>query len=1011
MPDLTLGLDLGPASIGWSLIDEAGQRLLATGVRVFPEGVDRDTSGAEISKSAQRRLARGMRRQIARRAGRKRKLRDTLVSAGLLPPLALLPNDDPQRVKWESAQFNAEDPYSLRTRALSHKLEPHEIGRALVHLNQRRGFRSNRKADRAKKKENSEILAEISDLAAQIGDRTLAQELVRRRGSDPAKFHLTRIRGLHTHRDMYENEFAAIWQAQQSHHPTLLTDALRETLHDIIFFQRRMRPPSAGLVGRCELEPRLPRCPRGDRRAQRFRLHQELNNLRVLDTSARTERPLSSEERQKLLQYLSKARDRTFDQIRKHLFDQHENIHFNLEAGARTKLAGLPTDALLAKKTLLGPAWHKLSEDLKDRIVAAIIDDQEDRLHHFLAEAGFEPTLASTLLDSVDLEDGYVSYSLFAIKKLLPHIERGLPLTSRDKSKPCALREAGYLMPWEHAAETHPYLPAPPNVTNPLVRQALFEVRKVVNAILRELVYRPGHRLANIRIELAREARGTAEQRRKRSLDMRQRERDRTAAADAIRDAGIKPTRDAIDRYLLWQEQGQVCVYSGRPISFAQLLGGEIDIDHILPRGRSLDNSLMNKVVAFRTENADKRDRTPFEWLAHSNPAKYEQILQRARWLPYPKLRRFYQESVELDDFFARQLVDTTYITTQVHDYVRCLGADVLCIRGQHTAELRHHWGLNTVLRQDDADLKNRDDHRHHAVDAIVIALTDRSRLQQLARIHREGGTQTTGEILPDPWENFRAHVEDAVNSINVSHRARRKVSGCLHEDTIYGSTASPSEFAFRKKLTDIKLAMVGSIRDRSIRAMVLERLHQHGIDPATAQSIPADVWKEPLLMPSGIPIKKVRLTKCDRTIQPIRGGSAFVKSGSIHHLAIFEIPTSAGKAKRDAVFVSRLEANQRIRDHAPLHCRRHPNHPHARFVMSLSSGDLLLVERDGRQVVMKLKTAISTEAKLILVDARDARQDKMISKTKVTPNTLFTKLAARKVTVDPLGRIRWAND
>src|SRR5207302_1758993 len=115
-----------------------------------------------------------------------------------------------------------------------------------------------------------------------------------------------------------------------------------------------------------------------------------------------------------------------------------------------------------------------------------------------------------------------------------------------------------------------------------------------------------------------------------------------------------------------------------------------------------------------------------YEWLAVSRPNRYEEILRRADALPYPKARRFGQRSVELTDFFARQFVDTAYITTQVREYVECLGCDVVCTKGQHTAELRRHWGLNTILRDDGLDLTNRDDHRHHAVDAIVIALTTR---------------------------------------------------------------------------------------------------------------------------------------------------------------------------------------------------------------------------------------------------------------------------------------------
>ena len=78
-----------------------------------------------------------------------------------------------------------------------------------------------------------------------------------------------------------------------------------------------------------------------------------------------------------------------------------------------------------------------------------------------------------------------------------------------------------------------------------------------------------------------------------------------------------------------------------------------------------------------------------------------------------------------LDDFVQRQLNDTAYISRCVSQYLRCLGARVVCTRGDMTADVRHWWGLNSILQPDGSDRKNRDDHRHHAIDALVIALTD----------------------------------------------------------------------------------------------------------------------------------------------------------------------------------------------------------------------------------------------------------------------------------------------
>ena len=335
-----LGLDLGSNSIGWAMVDPQAGRILLSGVRVFPEGVDRDKQGGEKSKSEDRRVKRGMRRQIMRRARRKAQLRCALAQAGLLPIDAA-----------GAAAVLGTDPYALRARGLDHRLEPHEIGRVLIHLNQRRGFKSNRKSGKAK--EEKGMLAEISDLAGDIEKaqcRTLGEYLHKQRDQIGP---LTRIRGRHTRRDMLESEFNLLWQKQKEFHSDILTDALRAKMwDDIIAYQRKMYWP-ASVVGRCELNRREKRCRRDHPVAQRFRMLQEVNNLRVVDSTGEL-RPLHASEREKLIGYLSTSKERTFDKIRRHLglLDSHG---FNLEFGERKKMLGLSTDCVLSGKKLFGP--------------------------------------------------------------------------------------------------------------------------------------------------------------------------------------------------------------------------------------------------------------------------------------------------------------------------------------------------------------------------------------------------------------------------------------------------------------------------------------------------------------------------------------------------------------------------------------------------------------------------------------------------------------------------------
>lgn len=152
-------------------------------------------------------------------------------------------------------------------------------------------------------------------------------------------------------------------------------------------------------------------------------------------------------------------------------------------------------------------------------------------------------------------------------------------------------------------------------------------------------------------------------------------------------------------------------------------------------------------------------------------------MLRVAKRLPYGKQRKFQQKEVELDHFVERQLRDTAYINRLVTQYLRCLGVTIVCPRGQMTAELRHWWGLNTILDPEGRGKKNRADHRHHAIDAIIITLTDSKRLHALANAR--------GRNMPTPWVGFRQNAERAVLGINVSHRSVRRLHGALHEATI----------------------------------------------------------------------------------------------------------------------------------------------------------------------------------------------------------------------------------
>src|SRR5208282_341027 len=249
------GFDLGTASVGFAVVEHDEEtpegKIIRLGVRIFPEGV---TEKTKEPRNLERRLARLARRQFRRRRWRKRDLRAALVDAELLPPSEREPCPHQTRGDFFLSSEKGRDPYELRAKGVHEKLEPYEIGRALFHLSKHRAFMGSRKLDPSKAgdqkqaRDEKKIKGEIDSHKARMGERSLGEYLQKEFPAPKPK------RGHHFDREMVEEEFNRIWNAQSRFHPAVLTDELRKRLRHIIFFQRptffRMKT-----VGKCDLEP------------------------------------------------------------------------------------------------------------------------------------------------------------------------------------------------------------------------------------------------------------------------------------------------------------------------------------------------------------------------------------------------------------------------------------------------------------------------------------------------------------------------------------------------------------------------------------------------------------------------------------------------------------------------------------------------------------------------------------------------------------------------------------
>jgi CRISPR-associated endonuclease Csn1 len=338
-------------------------------------------------------------------------------------------------------------------------------------------------------------------------------------------------------------------------------------------------------------------------------------------------------------------------------------------------------------------------------------------------------------------------------------------------------------------------------IANPTVHIGLNQVRVVVNALIK----RYGHP-AEVIVEVARDLKQNQEQRKedneRQAKNQKRNERLRADAAGVLQIAPERVRHADIQKMILWEELNprdsadRKCPYSGIQLSAFMVLSDQVEIEHILPFSQTLDDSLNNKTVATRQANRVKGNRTP--WAARNDFAAqgwaYSAILDRAEQMPRFKRYRFGEDGYEKwlkedKGFLARALNDTRYLSRVAREYLSLVcPQNTRVIPGQMTAMMRAKFGLNDILGLDGE--KNRNDHRHHAVDACVIAVTDQGMLQRFAKASasaREKQLNRLVDDMPLPWPTYREHVARAVHNIWVSHKPDHGYEGAMHEDTAWG--------------------------------------------------------------------------------------------------------------------------------------------------------------------------------------------------------------------------------
>lgn len=901
------------------------------------------------------------------------------------------------------AAWFALNPYELRNRAVSDPITLEELGRLLYHIIQRRGFLSNSRKggtdDGAIFKGNlKEGKIGITATQEKLQETTLGSYLysIYPKENQPFQQGLERIRNRYTTRKMYVDEFELIWDKQAQYHKALNQELktlfggrkLDGYQEDGILFHQRPLRSQKHLVGNCSFEPTKTKCPLSAIPFEEFRVWQWVNTVEY------NGKKITLEEKEKLAMFLFTNEKPDFKRLRKVIGKESAEYKFNYKDD--DKIVGAYTISHLSNKKFFGSTWFSFTDKQKEDIwhVLYFFDSKSNLKEYALKNWAFSEAQAEDIA-KFNLKDGYSSLSRKAITNILPFLKMGFTydvavvmggiknvfgeqwgsLTAekrdylidnvegivRSKTKGGFIEIIKSILRDDYGISDHQMrklyhhsatievsevldrLPVNKEadkelqaLRNPIVTTALFELRKLVN----ELLDLYGS-IDEIKVEMARDLKVSKMQRNKIRREQKRLEKENDRVKARLIEEGQRVTHDSILLYKLWEECKHTCPYTGKTISIQQLFSGEVQIEHIHPWSRSLNDSFANKTLCYADENRRKGDKTPYEFYG-SDEANWSAIKERALKLfsdtkeypnAYQKFKRFVQQKFD-DDFSTRQLNDTRFISKEAKNYLSKICKNVQVSPGQATSNLRQKWGMNNILN--DANEKTREDHRHHAIDALVMACTKVSYVQELSRWNRYNRNSELKQF-PLPWESFRRDAEVAVERILVSHKrvanditVRTKTvektgkkytnlgvaaRGQLHKETVYGKRTVHGEEAFhvRKSIDSIVTEkQLEKVVDEAIKNSIRKRVMELG--GFVKGNLPANTFfivdekgiKQPqLFLPNKngepVPILKVRMRENIGRAEKLRENvNQWVNPQKNHHVLIYK--DEKGNLKEDVV-------------------------------------------------------------------------------------------------------------
>ncbi|MBP7395475.1 MAG: type II CRISPR RNA-guided endonuclease Cas9 [Flavobacterium sp.] len=837
----------------------------------------------------------------------------------------------------------------------------------------------------------------ITETQDKIQEKTLGSYLfeIYPKENQPFQEGQERIRNRYTTRKMYVDEFELIWNKQAQFHSEL-TEELKTTFggrkldgykEDGILFHQRPLRSQKHLVGNCAFETTKTKCPISAIPFEQFRVWQWVNTVECNGEK------ISEEEKEKIVDFLYANEKPDFKKIRKAIGKESAEFKFNYKDD--DKIVGTYTISNLSNKKYFGKKWFDFTEKEQEDIwhVLYFFDSKSNLKDYAIKNWNFNEDQAIAI-SKFNVKDGYSSLSRKAIANILPFLQMGYTYDIavvlggiknvfgseweklsdekrnffhdnvyeivRSKTKGGFIETIKDILRNDYSISDHQMrklyhhsatidvaelmdkLPLGKEaddeiqkIKNPIVITALFELRKLVN----ELIDEHG-KIDEIKVEMARDLKVSKSERYKTRRNQQRLEKEN----DRVKVEVLKYTNlshDNILKFKLWEECKRTCPYTGLSIPINELFTNKWQIEHIHPWSKSLNDSFSNKTLCLGTENIKKGNKTPFEYYGNDE-ANWSAIKERALKLfsftkeypdSYNKFKRFVKQSFD-DDFTSRQLNDTRYISKEAKNYLSKICKNVMVSPGQATSNLRQKWGLNHILNDENA--KTREDHRHHAIDALVMACTKLSYVQELSKWNRYNRAYDLKQFSL-PWDSFRRDAEIAVDNILISHK---KISnditirfktvekngkkytnkgvaarGQLHKETVFGKRTFNGEEAFhvRKAIDSLETAkQIDKVVDETTRKLILKRVNELG--GFVKDKVPANTFfvvdengiKQPqIFLPNKngdpVPILKVRMKENIGGAEKLKDKvNQWVNPRNNHHVLIYK--DEKGNLKEEVV-------------------------------------------------------------------------------------------------------------